>query len=58
MDQFDLHISNVAGQLIATHSIDAQSGSVVLPLNVSGGIYFYAIIIDGQRISSGKIIKQ
>ncbi len=58
VDQFELHISNASGQLIASHKIDAQSGSTVLPLDVSGGIYFYSVIINGQRTSSGKIIKQ
>ena len=56
LENAQLDLFNVSGQLLATHTFSGQQ--FTLKNDLSAGLYFYQIKMDGRMIATGKLVAE
>jgi hypothetical protein len=56
-NSYDLVVYNILGEMVARTTVNKQFTSLETA-NLSSGIYFYKVIVNGKIIQSGKLINQ
>ena len=57
-DEVALHIYNVLGQLVETHQLDNAADNIAVGKQLTKGIFFVQISVDGVASKAMKIIKE